>query len=108
MKKPVAHTPRVIKTSGVVGQYGVTFSKGLGVKPPITRPIPLSIHVAINTDAHANAKVPSPHWVLGTIRRIRERTAKKTAVHIHGTSLVYPSSPAKRNSNVCMCPGIWL
>ena len=40
--------------------------------------------------------------------KIRETTAKKAAVHIHGTSPVCPCKPPNRYWMVCIWPGIVL
>ena len=95
IRNPVAQTPAVIASSGKVGTYSVMVSKGLGIKPVMTKVIPFSIHRETNTSTQPIARVFSFLRSGGHSNMSVATTASITNAHVYGTRFPYPCMPTK-------------
>ena len=91
MVKPTAQVPTAIINSGKVGMYRVTVWKGLGVKPPIIKAKPFSIHIEAITAKQAKTNAVSLRLNGGITSNTTAIKAKIIDNHINPTYSECPS-----------------
>ena len=94
--KPIENTPKVIRSSVLVGAYSVYICIGDGTNPPEIMPSPLSIHVPAKTIMQRTGKIFMLLRNFGITRSIAEPTMRIREVLIHGTRLFAPWLPKNR------------